>query len=326
MPHGDDERVPEGAPERAQARAQARAQGPDRPSPARASPQRRARLTTTGEALEEGGRRLARAGIDDPDLEARLLLGHVLRQPHLAVGLARGRALDPSAVVAFLDLVHERCQRRPLQHLMGDVDFYGYTFRIGPGVLVPRPETESVVEVALRRLGGPRGARVADVGCGSGVIAVTLAAERPGVVVLGTDTSRHAVHLTRLNACALGVGKRIHVCVADLLSPCSLAAPFDLVVSNPPYVPTATIDDLAPEVRDHDPRVALDGGDDGLDVVRRLLGTARAHLVPGGWLVIELGYDQGARAMRLAAAAGWREVAVRPDLAGRDRVLEARCP
>jgi release factor glutamine methyltransferase len=215
--------------------------------------------------------------------------------------------------------------------LLGDVEFYGRCFRVAPGVLIPRPETEAVVEAALAVLDasvpghpGPGfRASVADIGSGTGVIGLTLAAERPTIHVWCVDRDAAAAALTAENAAALAVGERVGVLRGDGMAPLARSA-FDVVVSNPPYLASDTIPTLEPEVRDHDPRSALDGGPDGLEMVRRLLGEAGQVLRPGGHLVVEIGHDQGEAVTRLAAKHAWQEVAIRPDLAGFDRALVAR--
>jgi release factor glutamine methyltransferase len=279
---------------------------------------------TIEEALRQAVATLERADLESPDIEVRWMLAHVLQLSQTELAVQRTRCLTPIEARCFADLVAERAARRPLQHLLGDVEFYGRRFIVRPGVLIPRPETESVAEMALRLLPARQPAAVADVGCGAGVLAVTIACERPQATTWCTDLARPAVDLTRRNAAAHDVAGRVQVVRGDLLTSLATAARFDLVVSNPPYIPSADIAGLAPEVRDHDPRLALDGGADGLDLVRRLLAEAHPHLRPSGRILIELGYDQGERAARLATARGWLEVEVLPDLAGRDRMLVAR--
>jgi release factor glutamine methyltransferase len=280
--------------------------------------------TNVGDALVRGELRLRDAGIEEWGLEARLLLGHVLQVSHLEVGIDRARPLTPSESGVFHDLVAARARRRPIQHLLGDVDFYGRSFRVGPGVLIPRPETESAIEAALEVLPPGTAAHVAEVGAGAGVLAVTIACERLEAQVWCNDISDAALRLTRLNAAAHGVESRVHALPGDLLAPLAAHGPFDLLISNPPYIPSGDIAGLAPEVRDHDPRAALDGGPDGLDVVRRLLDGGSSLLRTSGRIVLELGYDQGPAVRELAVDAGWSEIEILPDLAGRDRVLRAR--
>jgi len=284
---------------------------------------------TVAEALAGAARRLAAVGVPSPEADARLLLGHVLGRKALELVVEGGRQLTPLEQDGFGALVEARADRRPLQHLIGDVEFYGRNFRVGAGVLIPRPETEAVVEAALGVLDAsippltPAFAKVADIGSGTGVIGLTLAAERPQVQVWCVDREAAAAALTARNAVELAVAGRVRVLRGDGVAALAREA-FDLVVSNPPYLPSAMIPTLEPEVRDHDPRIALDGGPDGLGVIRRLLDEAGRVLRPGGHLVIEIGHDQGGTVTRLAAQGGWQTVTIRPDLAGYDRVLIAR--
>jgi release factor glutamine methyltransferase len=282
--------------------------------------------STIREALATGGAELARAGIEDAALESRLLLGAVLDRPHLEVGLSPGEPLSAEQLGRYQALLQARCARQPLQHLLGEVDFYGHQFRVRPGVFIPRPETEAVTAVALDLLPSSKPARIAEVGSGTGVIAVTIALERPAAEVWCCDLDHAAVALTRENARLLGVGARIHALEGEGLTALAAWAPFDFVVSNPPYIPSDQIDALEPEVRDHDPRTALDGGTDGLVVTRALIREAQAHLAPGGHLVVELGDDQADTAAALASEAGYQHVTVALDLAGRQRILCATQP
>lgn len=280
---------------------------------------------TVAEAMREAVARLRAAGVASPEVDVRLLLARVLGRRPLALVLDPGLRLTPAESAEIARLVGERAARRPLQHLLEDVEFYGRAFAVAPGVLVPRPETEAVVEAALaalpRRPAAPL--RAGDIGSGAGVIGLTLAAERPDVEVTCIDRDPAAALLTVRNAVRLGVAARVHVVRADLVAPLAAGA-LDLLVSNPPYVPSGVIATLAPEVRDHDPRLALDGGPDGIEVIARLLAGAGRVLRPGGGLVVEIGDEQGEGVRRLAAAQGFADVTIRPDLAGRERVLCAR--
>lgn len=216
--------------------------------------------------------------------------------------------------------LHERIQGRPTQYITGVQEFYGREFRVTPEVLIPRPETEHVIEAALA-LGEAAlttgASRIVDIGTGSGAIAVTLALETGGRVI-ATDLSTGALNVAKGNAARLGASVDFVAC--DLAS--ALAGPFDLIVSNPPYVPFS--ESLPREVRDFEPGVALYGGDDGLAVYRRLIPEAARLLRPGGWLILELAYDAGDAVRGMLE--GWKEVSVIADLAGLPRVIEARIP
>jgi release factor glutamine methyltransferase len=293
---------------------------------------------TVAEALSEVVRRLAAARVPSPEVDARYLVGHAVGMKPLELVLHASRRLSPAEQSELTSLVAEREARRPLQHLLGDVEFYGRRFRVAPGVLVPRPETESLVEVALGALGRAAGGaagrsagraagrlpvRAADIGTGAGVIGLTLALENPLLAVWCIDRAWAALELTAENAAALGITDRVHLVAADLLGALARDS-LDLLVSNPPYIAQGAIAGLDPEVREHDPHLALDGGPDGLDIIGRLLDGARRVLRRGGHLLLEIGDDQGAAARRLALEYGWESVEIRPDLAARDRILQAR--
>jgi release factor glutamine methyltransferase len=282
-------------------------------------------LETVGEVLDEAEARFAAAGVPTPEVDARLLLAHVLGVSLPALTLDRARRLTRGEAEAYAGLIADRAARRPLQHLIGDVGFYGRTFAVAPGVLIPRPETEQLVHVALALPGanGPGGSMAADVGSGTGVIGLTLAAERPGVRVLCLDSSSGALALTAANARRLGLTARVDIVAADLLGPIAGGA-LDLVVANPPYVPTGDIARLEPEVRDHDPHSALDGGADGLRVIARLLAQAARVLRPGGHLAVEFGDGQADQILEMARHKPFTALVRHPDLSGRPRVLVAQ--
>jgi len=233
---------------------------------------------------------------------------------------------------AFRELVRRRAAREPLQHLLGAWEFYGRTFEVGPAALVPRSETETLVERCLALLPQDDTERwVADIGTGSGVVAATLAVERPALRVIATDISEDALALAARNCAALGVAERVQLVQGDLAEPVAALLPegcpgLNLLASNPPYVSTAEIADLEPEVREHDPHAALDGGPDGLDLVRRLAPQAADLLAPGGWVVLELDPRQMDEAGRIMTAAGFDAdtTQITEDGEGRLRVISAK--
>ncbi|MGY1796907.1 peptide chain release factor N(5)-glutamine methyltransferase [Blastococcus sp. SYSU D00868] len=275
--------------------------------------------------MADAARRLAAAGVASPRVDAELLLAHVTGCTR--TGLLTLDAVDEAAADRFAALVEQRADRVPLQHLTGRAAFRHLELAVGPGVFVPRPETEQLVEWALTRLAGAAEPVVVDLGTGSGAIALSIAHEHPGARVAAVERDADAVEWTRLNAAArAAAGDRpVEVLAGDMTDRRLLRAldgRVDLVVSNPPYVPDGAR--LPREVADHDPPLALWGGPDGLDVVRGLLTTAARLLRPGGALGIEHADQQGTALPALVrASGGWDDVADHPDLAGRPRFTTA---
>ncbi len=276
--------------------------------------------------LASGRRDLATAGVPSPDADAELLLGHLLG---LGRGEVQAHAIADAAVpagigAAYLGLIHRRAAREPLQHITGIAAFRRIELEVGPGVFVPRPETESVAQLAIDALlavpsSAPLGV---DLGTGSGAIALALATEVPHARVVAVENSPRAFVWARGNARRIDAAN-LRLVFDDLARALpELDGQVDVVVSNPPYIPDAAIP-RDPEVRLHDPRVALYGGPDGLDVVRALSRRALALLRPGGTLVIEHGDAQAADLRALLAADGWRAPATHPDAARRDRATTA---
>ena len=277
---------------------------------------------TLAERVAEAARHLAGAGIDarDAAFDAEVLARWALGWDR-ATYLARWREPAPPGFEdRFGPLVARRRGREPVARITGRREFWGLDFEITPAVLVPRPESELLVETALARL-GDRAARwaVADVGTGSGCLAVALARELPRARVTATDIGPEALAAARRNAARHGAEDRVAFHRADLLD--GLPGPYDLIVSNPPYVPDAVIDTLTPEVSRHEPAAALRGGPDGLTTVRRLVAAAADRLRPGGWLVLEIGAGQSGDAAVIARRAGMRVIDVRPDLQGIPRAV-----
>ncbi len=252
-----------------------------------------------------------------PRLTAEVLLGHALHCEREYLYSHPEHVLSEIEWIHYGRYLHERTKGKPTQYITGRQEFYGREFRVTPDVLIPRPETEFVVETALRL--APDAGRMVDVGCGSGAIAVTVALER-GVATLGTDVSPAALEVARGNAARLGA--RVELAGCDLLSAVARGS-MDLVVSNPPYVSNRDRGALQREVRDYEPHVALFAGPTGFEIYERLIGDARRVLRPGGWLVMELGYQSRDRVLEMLGET-WRDVEVVPDLAGIPRVAAAR--
>ena len=269
---------------------------------------------------------LRAAGIPQPeaDLDARLLAREVLGWD-AARYLASSLEIPPAGFVErYAALTARRERREPVAYILGRQEFWGRTFAVAPGVLIPRPETELIIETALGLFPDRLSAlRIADVGTGSGCLALTLAAELPAATVTATDTSSAAIDIARRNALALGVADRVTFAQADVLS--AVDATFDLIVSNPPYVPEIDRPALQPEVVEYEPGNALFGGPDGLAVVRRVVNAAAASLAPSGWLLVEFGLGQADQVAQLISEApGLTMVALKRDLQGIPRTAVAQ--
>jgi release factor glutamine methyltransferase len=264
--------------------------------------------------------------VESPTIDARLLLeaaapvsrAEILTDPH--------RLLGPDAEARFEAYVERRAGREPVSLILGRKGFWTLLLGVAPGVLTPRPETETILDVVLPLFPPERAFSVLDLGVGSGAIVLSILAERPQAKGLGVDVSEEALAVARDNAANLGLATRLALLRSDWTAGLDEAS-FDLVVSNPPYIATEAIEDLAPEVREHDPRLALDGGPDGLAAYRRLAPEILRVLRPGGRFAVEVGAGQAGAVEALFAAAGAGEISAHKDLAGRDRVVAgARIP
>ena len=285
-------------------------------------------MVTVTHALDLAVSRLRAGGVGHPPLDAELLLRHVLGWDRASILVRGGESLSPGDEVLFFDLVSARGRRRPLQHLTGIQSFWRHEFVVGPAVLIPRPETEVLVEAALGLLEGVKAPRLIDVGTGSGCIALSLAAERPGATVVATDLSSPALAVARANASRLGLADRVRFVGGDLLDPfrSGAGAAFDLVVSNPPYVDDAEWRNLEPEVRDHDPRSALVPEEGVRPLYGRLLAGAVRVLRPGGAVAVEVGAGQADAVAAQAATAGFTSARTVRDLQAIPRVILATRP
>lgn len=277
-------------------------------------------MTSLHEHVAHGRRTLLDAGIqaDGAGLDAEVLARHVLGWDRASL-LARGREPAPHDFAArYAPLIVRRAAREPVAMIVGHREFWGLEFEVTPEVLIPRPETEFVVETVLDYARGAEIARLIDVGTGSGCLAVALATELSAVDVVATDMSPAALAVARRNARRHRVEHRVHFVEADLLE--GVHTPADVIVSNPPYVPFREKATLQPEVGRYEPAISLFGGGDGLAIMRRLLATASNHLVPGGRLIVEFGDGQETDVRAIAEGLGWRVLAVRDDLQGIARV------
>ena len=243
-------------------------------------------------------------GIPNPRLDAELLLAHLLQCSRIDLYTDHESKISPKDLARFKELIQRRADREPLQYIVGATEFWGLKVRVTPDVLIPRPETELLVEEALKILnppnpplkkGGEGGFSVLDIGTGSGCIAIALAKALPNAKIFGTDISKQALDLARDNAARNDVADRVEFCLADIAPWKTFQAQgrtFDLIVSNAPYIPTADFPNLQPEVRDFEPRKALDGGVDGLEIIRRVLEESKDFLRPEGALLLEVGEGQ----------------------------------
>ena len=281
---------------------------------------------TVLEAIQRSTGFLARKGVDSPRLQVELLLAHALGVPRLKLYLNFEQKLTGANLETVRELVRRRGNREPLQHIIGSTSFCGFEIKVNRHVLVPRPETEMLAERAwqfLAALNPPPGAAL-DFGTGSGCLAIALAAQCPGAEVHATDISVEALRVARENAALNNLSDKIQFHSGDGFAALPRVLPFDLIVSNPPYVPSAEIEALAPEVRDHDPRLALDGGADGLDFYRRLAAEAANHLRPAGRIMLESGDGQAEQIRQLFVQHKWVVESVEADYTGQPRILTLR--
>lgn len=281
-----------------------------------------------GASIASARRALARAfrlgGLDSPDPDARLLIEHALALDHAGLISAQERALTSAERERIAALARRRLSGEPVARIRGSKEFWGLDLEVTEAVLVPRPETETLVETALAliRPDGARPLRIADLGTGSGALLIALLHEWPAAHGIATDRSLAALAVARRNAVRHGVAARAAFVACDFGA--ALAGGFDLVVSNPPYIPHGEIAGLAPEVRDFDPMLALDGGADGLDAYRAITADAARLLRPGGTLIVEVGHGQAGAVNALVTANALTALPTRPDLAGIPRAVVAR--
>lgn len=279
-----------------------------------------------GGARRALARMFAAAGLDTPALDARVLVGHALALDHAGLAAAAERVLDAEERERIAAVASRRLAREPVSRIVGMKEFWGLPLRVSPAVLVPRPETETVVATALAALDRDgdraRPLRIADVGTGSGALLVALLSELPNAFAIGTDASTAALALARDNAQQLGLAGRAAFLACDFAA--ALAGPFDLIVSNPPYVASDELAQLAPEVRDHDPPLALDGGPDGVRAYHALAAEAPRLIGETGHMVVEVGAGQAHVAASLFTNKQPLDVTSARDLAGIPRALHIR--
>ena len=274
-------------------------------------------MTTCRDALRAASGMLAQAGVPDPAVDAAFLLSHVTGTPHLLLRAEGWRELTQSQLADYQALIDRRCQREPLQYILGTAQFMGVTLRAQPGALIPRNDTETLCEQALARMQGRE--RVLDLCTGTGALAIAIALQFPGAQVTAADISADALAVARQNIA--DTGARVTLRQGDLFA-AAAGERFDIIVSNPPYITAEEMADLQPEVC-RGPALALYGGLDGLDFYRRIAREAPDYLLPGGWLLLEIGSAQ-AEAVSALLAERFEALAVYPDMQGLPRAVAAR--
>jgi release factor glutamine methyltransferase len=284
-------------------------------------------LQTIGGMLRDAEPRLQEAGIDTPRLDAEVLLAAALNVSRASLMADAGREVTPAQAMAFEAMVSRRENREPVAYILERKEFWSMEFKVTPEVLIPRPDTECLIEhflqiVKREKIAAPR---ILDVGTGSGILAIVAAKECGDATVTAIDLSERALNLARHNAKTHGVDSQIHFVQADFHREFWEGAPFDFVLSNPPYISCSTYETLMPEVRQYEPKEALVGGEDGLEAYRKIIPLAGKVLRPGGCLILELGDDQAPEVNRLVAAEGTFEAIERAcDYTGSERVISAR--
>ena len=281
------------------------------------------RLWTVASVLQWTSQQFQKRHVDAPRLTAELLLAHVLGCKRIALYLEYERPLEPSELRDYRLLIQRRMQGEPTQYLTGSKEFYQRSFVVDARVLIPRPETELLVDLALEKLPHKQKTRAADVCTGSGCIALSLALERPEADIWASDISQEALSLAQENHRRLGCPPNLHWCEGNLLAPLGPYAPFDVVVSNPPYLSSREMENLQREVR-FEPPLALYGGPDGMHFLSQIICQAPRLLSPGGWLLLEIGEGQGEKTTQQLREAGYLDVLILKDWAGLGRIVQAR--
>ena len=272
---------------------------------------------TFRQALEYGVQILESENITDAKIDAWLLLSYVSELTRAQYFLKQNEQIDELILYKYKDVLLMRAGRTPLQHITGEQEFMGLTFWVNEHVLIPRQDTETLVEEALKVI--PTGSHILDLCTGSGCVIISLAARGQGITGMGVDISEKALEVARENAHRL-VGQKVVFEKGDLWQP--VTGKFNAIVSNPPYIPSAEVEKLETEVKDHEPRLALDGTEDGLFFYREITAHAAEYLNDGGWLLVEIGYDQGQAVHDLFVAGGFKDVEIIKDLPGKDRVVK----
>ena len=274
-------------------------------------------------ALSSAAENLAEAGIAEPRKEAASLMAFILDRDAAFVIAHSEDELAANQKLLFDSCVRRRAKREPFQYITRRQEFYGLEFEVTPDVLIPRPETEILVECAVNILSGLERPHFSEIGVGSGCISVAILDNVASATAVGVDVSEAALNVARRNAERHNVAERLDLMQSDVFVGLS-GRTFDLIVSNPPYVPAGEIGSLQPEVRDHEPRTALDGGHDGLDLVKRIIGDAPQYLKPQGYMLLEMGHEQSAKVRELFDMRRWNEPEFIADLQGISRIVKVK--
>ena len=278
---------------------------------------------TIAEALKLGADALSREAISSPERESSLLLRHVLNRDAAFMYAHPDHRLNAMESILFKAVIKRRASHEPYQYIVGKQEFFGLEFEVNPNVLIPRPETEVLVENAIEEFRDRDSFRICEVGVGSGCISVSLLISLPHASAIGADISEVALEVAERNAVRHRVLERLELIKSDVFENVG-ATPFDLIVSNPPYVPTRDLESLQNEVKDHEPGSALFGGEDGLDVVRRVVTEAPKYMKPKGFILMEIGWDQSDPVNDLFDPSLWSEVRFLSDLQGIPRIVKAQ--
>jgi len=279
---------------------------------------------TVAEGLKNGASLLQENSIAEPEREAVLLMGHALKRDRTFIYTNPEYRLNAVESILFKAVLRRRAAHEPFQYIVGRQEFYGLGFYVTPDVLIPRPETEILVEAAIKEFRHHENCKFLEVGVGSGCISISILANLPNATALGGDVSYKALVVAGNNAENNGVSNRLDLQLSNVYDSID-DREFDLIVSNPPYVADAALDSLQREVRDYEPKAALSGGPDGLDIIRRIIKGAPKLLSPNGMLLIEIGWDQSEKVEDLLKRQGWKTVNMLPDLQGIPRIVVARC-
>jgi len=276
-----------------------------------------------GELYIFGKDRMRQSGIENPGLETSILLSRALGVNVSDIYAHPEKEVRPNKVEEFCHLVERRLKREPIAYILGEKEFYSRSFIVAPDVLIPRPETEILVEEALKVVKKIPSPSIIDVGTGSGCVAVTIGCECENATITASDISLKALMIARENARRHGVSSRISFVCSDLLS-CFREESLDMVLSNPPYVASSDYSGLEPEVRDFEPKVSLLGGEEGLDFIGKIAFEAKGVLKRGGWCIIEIGTGQAKRASEVFEESGFNDISFTRDLSGMERVIKGK--